>query len=463
MNVSLKKIDAVSTILKVEIEKSDYTELWNKNLRTMRQKAVMPGFRKGMVPFGLVKKMYGKQLLLEEINKLVSENISAYLRDNEIDFLGEPIPNVTEQKPIDYDTDEDFEYCFDIALSPEFDIKLSKDDKLIANRAKIDDEIVERQVDTYRKKYGSHENAEQVEAEDIVKGTMVELVDDEADERENVQTDEAPKPGGLVIEDAVLLPSYLKVETEQMKFINAKVGDTIIFNPYNACQGAEAEIASLLRIDKEAVKEMKSDFSFEIKEISRFVQAALDQELFDKVLGKDEVQNETDFRDRVKSKLSVQYSTLADYKLRNGLLEMLIQKAGELTFADDILKRWMLLKNEKMTKESIENDYPNIRKDLISQLAKRKIIETYDIQATKEEIEMMARQVVKMQFAQYGLYSVPDETLEQYAGEMMKKQESVNNLVERVLEEKVIGLVKDMITIEENEISSEEFINRQEG
>ena len=481
MNVSLKKIDAVSTILNVEIEKSDYTELWNKNLRNMRQKAVMPGFRKGMVPFGLVKKMYGKQLLLEEVNKLVTESVSAYLRDNQINFLGEPIPNVTEQKAIDYDTDENFEYCFDIAISPEFDIQFSKDDKIIAYRVIIDDEVVDKQVDSYRKKNGTFENAERVEAEDLVKGTMVELVDDEADERANArthertnartdeaderanaQTDEAPKPGGLVIEDAVLMPLYLKEKMEQKKFLDAKVGDTIVFNPYNAYEGAEAEMASLLKIDKEDVKEMKSDFSFEIREISRFIPAALEQELFDKVFEKDTVQNEADFRDRIKDSLSSLYTSQTYYNLRSALHDLLIQKAGDIVFADDILKRWLLLKDEKMTKESIEKDYPNICKDLKSQLAKRKIVKAYEIQVEKEEIEMMARNVVRMQFSQYGLYSVTDGMLEQYVSEMMKKEESVNSLIQSVLDEKVITLIKEMITIEEQELSREEFTKLKE-
>ena len=484
MNVSLKKIDAVSSILKVEIEKSDYTELWNKNLRNMRQKAVMPGFRKGMVPFGLVKKMYGKQLLIEEVSKLVSDSVSAYLRDNQIHFLGEPIPNETEQKRPDYDTDENFDYYFDIAMSPEFDIELSKDDKVSLYRIKIEDEDIDKQVDMYRKNFGSHENAAQVEAEDLVKGTMVELVDEapqpdvtpqkeedetpqpdvtpKTEEDETPQPDVTPQKGvdatdGIIIEDAVLMPSYLKGKSEQKKFIKAKAGDTVVFNPYKAYKGAEAEIASLLKIDKSAVNEMKSDFSFEIKEITRFVPAALNQELFDKVFGKDAVQNETDFREQIKNTISIRYHSQTDLMLRNSLHDMLIQKTGDIVFADDILKRWLLFTNEKMTKETIENDFPKIVIDLKSQLAKRKMVETYALQVTKEEIEMMARRVIRMQLAQYGLYSVGDEDLEKYVSEMMQQQESVNNLIDRVLDEKIIELMKEKITIEELEISNEEF------
>ena len=444
MNVSLKNIDAVSALLKVEIEKNDYAEQLDKNLRKMRQKANMPGFRQGMVPLGFVKKLYGKQALLEELNKLVSENMNVYLRDNQVKMLGEPIPNESVQKRIDYDTDENFEYCFDVALSPELDVQISKEDVLTSYEVIVDDEVVDKEIDSYRKNYGSREVGDRIEAEDLVKGTMVELAEG------------TPKEGGIVVEDAVFIPSYLKGKMEQKKFIHAKVGDKIVFNPYKAHKGAEAELASFLKIEKSAVGTMKSDFCFEVKEISRYKPAEFNQEFFDKIFGADTVTGETDFRDKIKYSLSAQYVSSVDYMLDKDIRDMLIQKA-DVTFADEILKRWLLLSNEKTTQEEVEKDYPKVITDLKYHLVKEKLVRAYELKVEDEDVENMAKRVLKAQYAQYGVYSVTDEDLDIHVKEMFKKPETVNNLVDRVLDDKLIERVKEQITINREELTPEAF------
>ena len=254
MNVSLKKNDdAVSGIVKLEIVKDDYAGLVDKSLRSVRQKANVPGFRRGMVPMGLVKKMFGKQVLVDEVNKLVSESLFNYIRDNGLRVLGQPIPNMTEQKPLDFDKDENFEFCFDVALAPEIHIELSKEDKLPFYQVIVDDEMVNNQVQSYRANFGSYDKVEEVEEADILKGTVAEL--------ENG----APKEGGIVVEEVILRPSYLKNEEEKAKFIGAKVNTVVVFSPNKAYDGAEADIASLLKMDKENVAGIDADFSFEIK------------------------------------------------------------------------------------------------------------------------------------------------------------------------------------------------------
>ena len=222
MNVSLKNNDAVSGIVKLEIVKADYADQVDKSLRSLRQKANVPGFRKGMVPMGMVKKMYGKHVLVEEINKLVSENLFKYIRENDLHILGEPMPNETEQKPLDFDKEEDFEFCFDVALAPEINIELSKNDKLPFYQVAIDEEMLNNQVNAYRSNFGSYDKVDEVEEKDMVKGTVAEL--------ENG----APKEGGIVVEDAVLMPMYIKDEEEKAKFIGAKVNAVVVFNPNNA-------------------------------------------------------------------------------------------------------------------------------------------------------------------------------------------------------------------------------------
>jgi len=445
MNVSLKNNDAVSGILKVEIEKNDYAEPLSKNLQKLRQKVNMPGFRKGMVPIGIVKKFYGKQAMAEEVNKLVSEKLFSYIRDNNIQILGEPIPNETEQKPIDFDTAEDFEFCFDIALAPEIDVKLTKKDKLTFYQVEVTDELVNKQVDSYCKNFGSYDKVEKVEEEDMVKGTIVELEDG------------TPKAAGIFIEDSVLMPSYMKGKTEQKKFVGAKLGDKIVFNPNKAYKGAEAEIASFLRIAKDAVKDMKSDFTFEIKEITRHKSAELNQELFDRVFGPDIVKSEAEFRDKVKASLAEQFAPESEYKFIKDMRDMLIAKAGDIAFADDILKRWLLVANEKTTPEAIESDYPKVVEDLTYHLVKDKLVKDNELKVEKEDLEALGRRVAKSQFAQYGMLSVPDDVLDNYVKDLLKKQETVNNLVDRVIDEKLSVFMKSKITVNEKEVTAEDF------
>ena len=445
MNVSLKNNDAVSGMIKMEIEKSDYAALVDKNLHKLRQKVNMPGFRKGMVPFSIVKKLYGKHALAEEVNKLVSEKLFSYIREQDLKILGEPIPNETEQKTIDFDTDESFEFCFDVAVSPDIDIKLTKKDKLDYYQVKVDDELIEKQVDSYCKNYGSYDKADKVEEEDLVKGIIAELEDGE------------PKAGGILLEDAVLMPSYMKSKTEQKKFIGAQPDSKIVFNPHKAYKGAEAEIASFLKIDKDKVKDMKSDFTFEIKEITRHTPAELNQELYDRVFGPDVVKDEATFREKIKGYLAEQFAPESDYKFIRDVRALLLKKAGDVAFADDILKRWLLISNDKTTKEQVDSDYPKVVEDLTYHLAKEKLVKDNDIKVEREDLQALAKRVAQAQFAQYGMLSVPDDVLENYAKDMLKKQETANNLVDRVIDEKLSAWIKDKVTITEKEVTAEEF------
>lgn len=339
MNVSLKNIDAVSGIVKLEIVKADYAEQVEKSLRNFRQKANVPGFRKGMVPMGMVKKMYGKHVLVEEVNKLVSDKLYNYIRESKLNILGEPMPNESEQQPINFDTQEDFEFCFDIAIAPEINIELSKNDKLPYYQVDIDEEMMSQQIDAYTSNFGTYDKVDEVEEKDMVKGTVAEL--------ENG----SPKEGGIVVEDAVLMPAYMKDEAEKAKFVGAKVNSVIVFNPNKAYEGAEAEISSFLKVDKEAVAGITGDFSFEITEITRHKNAELNQELFDKVFGEGVVNSEEEFKNKIKEALTDQFTPQSDYKFLLDAREVLVQKAGELKFADDMLKRWLVATNENTTAE----------------------------------------------------------------------------------------------------------------
>ena len=445
MNVSLKNNDAVSALLKVEIEKNDYADQLDKSLRKLRQKAQLPGFRQGMVPLSIIKKLYGKQAILEEVNKLVTNGVQSYLKENEVKVLGEVIPNETKQKKLDFDVDENFEFCFDIALMPEINVQLTKDDTLPSYRIVVEDEIIDQQIDSYRRQYGSQEQADKVAVDDLVRGIMVELENGE------------PKEAGIKIESATLIPSYMKGKMEQKKFIGLNVGTMAFFNPYKAYKGAEAELASLLNIDKDAVKKMKNDFSFEITEITRYQTAELDRELFDKIFEKDSVKNETEFRERIKGLILSQYLSMVDTVFKRNMHDMLIRKMDDISFADDILKRWMLLSNEKLTKETVENDYPAFVKDMKYNFVKNKLAKDYNITVENEDVEAMAVQFVRSLYAQYGVYTVPDDELNDYVTNMLNDEKKVNDLESRVLDEKLSVLMKERITIDEQAVTTGEF------
>lgn len=445
MNVSLINNDSVRGLIKLEIVKSDYEAAVEKSLRSFRQKANVPGFRKGMVPMGMVKKMYGKQALLEEVNRLVSDNLFKYIRENNLNILGEPLASEAEPSALDFDKDEDFVFNFDVALAPEININMSKEDTLPYYEVKIDDDMLNKQIEAYTANFGTYEAGEEVEEKDLVKGTVAEL--------ENG----APKEGGVVVENAVLMPMYIKDEAEKAKFIGSKVNTVVVFNPNKAYEGAEAEIASFLHVEKEKVAELTGDFSFEIKEISRHKNAELNQELFDKVFGESVVTSEEEFRNKIREALAEQFTPQCDFKFLSDAREVLVKKAGELKFADDILKRWLLVANEKNTAENIENDYPHIIEDLTYHLIKESLVKANGLKVQDADIEEFAKRVAKAQFAQYGMLSVPEDALENYAKEMLKNKQTLQNILDRAVEEKLAAWLKEQVTIDKKEVTADEF------
>lgn len=376
---------------------------------------------------------------------MVSENLFNYIRDNKLNILGEPMPNETEQQSINFDTQEDFEFCFDVALAPEIKIELSKNDKLPFYQVAIDEEMMNQQVEAYTANFGSYDSVEEVEEKDLVKGTIAEL--------ENG----SPKEGGIVVEDAVLMSSYIKDEAEKAKFIGAKVNSVIVFNPNKAYEGVEAEIASLLKVEKEAVAGITGDFSFEIKEITRHKNAELNQELFDKVFGEGVVTSEEEFKNKIKEALAEQFTPQSDYKFLLDARDVLVQKAGELKFADELLKRWLLTANEKNTPEKLDEDYPQIIEDLKYQLIKENLVKNNNLKVEDADIENFAKRVAKAQFAQYGMLSVPEEVLANYAKDMLKNKQTLQNVIDRAVEEKLAGWLKEQVELEVKEVSAEEF------
>lgn len=446
MDTSLISVDSVNAILKIEVKKADYQVKVDEAVKTFRKKANVPGFRSGTVPVGMVKKMYGKSILADEVNKLVGEGIYNYIQENKLNILGEPLPNQEKQQPVDFAKEEDYEFFFDIALAPEIKLDLTKKDKMDYFKIAIDEELVQKQISSYKANYGKYETVEEdAKPTDLLKGEVVEL--------ENG----TPKAGGIAVEGAVLMPSYMKDEEEQAKFANVKREAQIVFNPGKAYDGNETEIASFLHIDKDAVEAIAPEFMFTVKEITRYKEADLDQALFDKVFGEGTVKTEAEFLDKIKESLSSQLAPDSDYKFLLDARALLENKVGDLTFPDAFLKRWLLTTGSEKTAESLDAEYPKILEDLKFHLIKEQLAKDNDLKIEEADVRNVAMQAARVQFAQYGMVGMPDDVLANYANEMLKNKETSRNLVDKAMEEKIAACLKSLITLNEKEISLDEF------
>ena len=444
MNIVRKDLDQSNAVVTLSIEKVDYAEKVDKTLRDYRKKANIPGFRPGMVPVGLVKKMYGKAVLAEEINKLVSDGLYGYIRENNINILGEPLPNQTEQKQIDFETQEVFEFVFDLGIAPEFEVELTKKDKVAFYNITVSEEMIDNQVKSYTGRYGKYVQEDSVEEKDMLKGELLEMADGKV------------KEDGLKVQDATMTIAYMKDADQKALFAGAKKGDLITFNPAKAYV-EEAEISSLLKISKDEAKTINADFQLKIESITRYHESEIDQELFDKVYGEGVVSSVEEFRAKIKENIQENLTSDSEYKFGVDAQEMLIAKYNSLPFPDAFLKRWVLSSNENLTAEKLDEDYSKMIADLTWHLVKDKLAKANDVKIEKEDVEEFAKKMAKAQFAQYGMIGMDDEIIANYAKDMLKKEDTLKNIVDKVAEEKVFAAVKEAVELETKEVSIDEF------
>ena len=444
----MQNVDKVSALLTVNIEKADYQEKVEKLLKKYRQQVNMPGFRKGMVPMSLIKKQFGKSAMAEEVDKLMQDAVNNYIRENKVNMLGMPLPNEEKMQTIDFDVQENFEFVFDIALAPEFKAEVSEQDAIDFYTITVSDEMVNSQVDMYAQRAAKYEKVEDYQDRDMVKGLLAEL-----DENGNT------KEGGIQVEGAVMMPSYMKNDEQKAIFANAKVNDVLVFNPNAAFEGNEAELSSLLKIAREEVAEMKSNFSYQVEEITRAVPAAVDQALFDQVFGEGAVTSEEEFRGKIKAGIAAQFEADSNYKFLLDARTYLMNKVGKLQFPDALLKKIMLLNNEDKGESFVEENYEKSLEELTWHLIKEQLVEAFEIKVEQADILEIAKENTRMQFAQYGMMSLPEEMLENYAKEMLKKKENVEGLVNRAVESKLAAALKGKAALNNKEVSMEEFNN----
>lgn len=439
MNITLENIDKVNAVITAVVEPSDYTEKYNKALKDAKKKVNMPGFRPGMVPMGLVKKQFGISILADEVNKILQEALFGYIRDNKVNMLGEPLPT-DDNNNVELKEGESFTFKFDLAIAPEFEVSLSKDDKINYYNVEVSDEMVETQIDMYRQRGGKYDKVESYEDNDMVKGVITEL---------NVENP-------VSAENAVLLPKYFKNEDQKKLFEGAKTNDVVTFNPSVAYDNNEAELTSLLKIEKEDALNHKGEFNFQITEITRFVPGPFNQELFDTVFPGGEVKTEEEFRSRVKGLIAEQFAKDSNYKFVLDVRKYVTDKVGKLEFPEDKLKK-ILLANAGGDQQKVDAQYERSIDELTWHLIKEKLVEAYQIKVEDEDVKNMAKEVTRMQFAQYGMLNIPEEYLENAVKEMFKKRETIDNLIDRCIEIKLGSAIKEAVTVEESTVSAEEF------
>lgn len=445
MEITLNKADNVSAKLTVKITKADYQEKVDKALKNIKKKASMHGFRPGMVPMGLIQKFYGDATKADEVEKLVQEKLADYLRENKVNMLGDLLPD-PEQKRVDFKEQDDFEFSFDVALAPEFKAELTGRDKIPYYDIEVSDDMVNDQVKAYAQRAGHYDKVEAYQKNDMLKGTLTEL-----------NADGSAKDDGLVVEGAVLMPDYFKDKDQEKLFETAKLGDIITFNPWKAYEGSEIEVGTLLKKKKEEATNYQGDFNYQIEEITRFTPAEIDQELFDKSLGKDAVKSEEEFRAKIKENLQQRYVADSDFKFLLDVRAHMEKKVGKLEWPDALLKRIMQQNNKDKDQKFIDENYDKSIAELEWHLIKEKLVSANDIKVNDDDLKAAARAATSYQFAQYGFGSLPDEVLEKYATEMLGNRDQVQQLVDRCVDQKLTAALKNVVKLDRHSVSIDDF------
>jgi trigger factor len=451
MNITFENPDKVNGLLTITIEKEDYQEAVDKTLKNYRKKAQVPGFRPGMVPMGMIKKQYGTAVKVDEVNRLLGDKLMAYIRDNKIQMLGEPLPS-DKQEPQDLEKDGPLTFIFDIAVAPEFKAELSDKDKIAYYSIKVDDKLVDEQVKMYAQQAGEFVKGDVFEGNDTLTGDLRQL-----DEQGNTLE------GGITVDSAMVMPAYIKEESQKTLFDGCKAGDIITFNPKKAYPDNDAEVAALLKKQKDDVKELTSDFSFQVTEIRHYQPAEVNQQLFDRVFGEGSCADEQAFRQKISEQLQAQLVQNSDYKFMLDVRAYMEKKVGKLEFPEALLKRVMLNNNKDKGEDFVEKNFEGSLKELAWHLIKEQLVTANEIKIEDADLKTIAKEAVRQQFAQYGMSNVPDDVLEQYADEQLKKREQVEGFVDRAIDVKLSEKLKTVVKLDEKNVTLEEFNKLMQG
>lgn len=458
MNVTLQKSDAVTAKITVEITPDDYKTKVDEELKKIGRTHQIPGFRKGHVSIGDLRRRFGRQVTSDVINDVVFKGVTDYIRENKINVLGEPMPvEVYDLKNVDLNNGEEFKFEYLIALAPELDIDLNKDITIPYYSINVTDEMINEQDQAFRKRFGSQQPGDTVEPDALVKGPIQQL-----------NADGSVKEGEDAIQviSGILGPQFFTNKEEAAKFIGKHVDDKVVFNPWVATGGNATELASMLQIDKDRVEETNCDFVMTISEIIVVRVAELNQEFYDNVFGKDRLHSEEEYRNEVKNMIAGELSGNSEMVFRNDARKVLLDKYGNMELPDDMLKRWLITRNQDLNESNIDETYDNMKEDLKWQLIKEKISQNAGIEIKEDDLLEFAKGMAARQLAQYGMTNLDMETVTGFAKRILGDKEWRPRIVEQVGDQKLFNAIREKVAVEDKPLSLDEFkemITKQEA
>jgi trigger factor len=434
-----------SAVIRIVIEQNDYEKNVADKLREYRQKASLPGFRPGKVPASLIQKRFAKPILAEEVNNLLSNSLTHYLQEHQISILGDPLPHEEDHKKIDWDNDTEFEFAFDIAISPEVKVDLAGTEAFDFYKIKVDDQMVQESLESVQMRYGTNVEVDKVAGNSSVRGDFVQL-----------DGDGKPVENGIAPKGILLAVDLMKDEAIRNGMIGKQKGDMVIFNPVTAYED-QHEVGHMLNISHEEAEKLDSDFSFTITSILDFYKADLNEELFRKIYGEEsKISTIEQFKEKIGEEIALNLARSSNQKFAFDTRDSLVNTI-KFDLPEAFLRRWLKEVNKEMTDEQIDHDFPGFTRDLRWQLIKNSIIRDHELKVSDEEIELVARQIALSQFQQYGIYQVQEEHLTNFVKRMLEKDEDRESIVRRIFDDKVISVVKEKAAVVEKEVTSDEF------
>lgn len=443
MNVTLDRIDNVNGVITLSIEEKDYQEKVKKELKQIGMKHPLPGFRPGHVPASLLQKKYGKDVLVEVVNREIYDNLVNYIQENKLNILGEPI--ISNAEEVNFDTMKDFSFKFEVGFAPEVSLKLDNTVTVPYYNIEVDQNMVDQQNEMLCKRFGKQVKGEQVDATALVKGSMVEL-----------DENGAVKENGLNVESTIVAPQYFKSEDEKAKFADKKLGDEIVFNPWATCEGNLGELSSMMNVDREQA-DIKSDFKLTVNEILVNQPAELNQELFDAVFGKDSCKNEEEYFAKLKEMIAGQLVNDSNFRFTVDAEKVLREQVGTLELPTEFLKKWLVRQDNKYTAENIDEEFTKMVPQLEWQLIKEQAAKQLDVKVNDEDLLADAKRIAYQQFAQYGMTNIPEDMIEKYAKDILENKEYRSQIVQQSVDNKLYAEIKNAVKLDEKTVNVDEF------
>lgn len=443
MNVTLDRIDNVNGVITLSIEEKDYQEKVKKELKQIGMKHPLPGFRPGHVPASLLQKKYGKDVLVEIVNREIYDNLVNYIQENKLNILGEPI--ISNAEEVNFDTMKDFSFKFEVGFAPEVSLKLDNTVTVPYYNIEVDQNMVDQQNEMLCKRFGKQVKGEQVDATALVKGSMVEL-----------DENGAVKENGLNVESTIVAPQYFKSEDEKAKFADKKLGDEIVFNPWATCEGNLGELSSMMNVDREQA-DIKSDFKLTVNEILVNQPAELNQELFDAVFGKDSCKNEEEYFAKLKEMIAGQLVNDSNFRFTVDAEKVLREQVGTLELPTEFLKKWLVRQDNKYTAENIDEEFTKMVPQLEWQLIKEQAAKQLDVKVNDDDLLADAKRIAYQQFAQYGMTNIPEDMIEKYAKDILENKEYRSQIVQQSVDNKLYAEIKNAVKLDEKTVNVDEF------